>query len=143
MKIADQADVFDVSVSSINKWGGEGYPIKGTLKDQVRWVRQYRPLPSDVTLAGVRKEKIQVETELRKLELLIRQGELIRRSEVVELFADRLLIIRNGLLSLHRVLPPKLQGRDYSEFAPITKRVATELLERYSRRSGPLLKGGK
>ena len=143
MKISEQADNFDTSVSSINKWAKEGYPVKGTLKEQIRWVRENRPLASDRTLTEARRQKIEVETELRRLELLIKQGELIPRSEVSALFTDRIIIIRSGLINFHRVLQAKLMGRDPHEFGAIIKKEATGLLERYSRRSGPLLKGGK
>ena len=137
------ADIFDVSVSAIYKWGSEGFPIKGSLKAQIRWVRENRPLSSDKTLADARRQKIEIETELRRLELLIRQGELIAKTEVSALFTDRISIIRSGLVNFHRVIESKMMGHDLSELGGIVKGEAINLLERYSRRSGPLLQEGK
>lgn len=141
-RLEDQADLFDVSVSSIHKWIAEGYPSKSSLKEMIAWVRANRPLSNDKSLSDARRQKIEIETELRRLELLIKQGELIPRGEVSSLFTDRIMVIRSGLTNFHRVLPPKLTGRDPSEFGRIIKKEANALLERYSRRSG-VLRGGK
>jgi len=143
MKILEQADLFDVSISSIKKWKDEGYPTRGPLKEQIQWVRKNRPLSSDPTLTEARRQKIEVETELRRLELLIRQGELIRRSEVLEQFLWRIQQVKQGLMSLNRSLPPQWVGKDAREMNAIIKKACFELLERYSRRSGVLKKNKK
>lgn len=142
-KVQENANLFEVSTTTIKKWRKEGYPFTGTLPERIRWVRENKPLANDKSLTEARREKIEVETELRKLELLIKQGELIPRSEVSSLFTDRIMVIRSGLINLHRILQPKLAGHDEREFGPIIKKEGMNLLERYSRRSGPLLKGGK
>jgi hypothetical protein len=141
--LEEQADLFEISISSLHKWASEGYPLKGSLKDQIRWVRENRPLASDKSLSEARREKIEVEIELRRLELLIKRGELIPRSEVSALFTDRLMIVRNGLLNLHRVVQAKLMGRDPHEVGSIIRQEAISVLERYSRRSGHLLLKGE
>jgi hypothetical protein len=137
----DQADLFDISLSGLHKWADEGYPLKGSLKEQIHWVRENRPLGSDKTLTEVRREKIQIEIELRRVELLIRKGELVRRADVARLFSDRVSIVRSGLINFHRVIEAKLIGRDLHEVGPIIKEEAMGLLEKYSRKSGLLLKG--
>jgi len=137
--LEEQADLFDISLSGLNKWIGEGFPAKGSLKEKIRWVRENRPLASDNTLTEARRMKIEVETQLRRFDLLIKTGELIQRSEVVNLFTDRVMIMRSGLINFHRVIEAKMMGRDFSELGGIVKAEGKSLLERYSRRSGPLL----
>jgi len=136
--LEEQAGLFDITISSLHKWTAEGYPTQGTLKDMIRWVRANRPLLNDTTLSEARKEKVQVETELRRLELLIRRGELILKSQVSALFVERVMIVRSGLLNFHRVIESKMMGRDLSELGAIVKVEAHGLLDRYSRRTGIL-----
>ena len=142
-KVQENANLFEVSTTTIKKWKKEGYPFTGTLPEKIRWVRENKPLANDKSLTEARRQKIEVETELRRLELMIKRGDLIPRDEVSKLFTDRIMVIRSGLINFHRMLQPKLAGRDPHEFGPIIKKEAHLLMERYSRRSGSLLKGEK
>ena len=142
MKISEQADLFDVSVSSIkNNWKENGYPIKGSLKEQVLWVRQNRPLASEQTLTDARRENISLKNRILEFEFLVRQGQLIERREVLNLFLGRISIVKSGLLNLHRTLIHQLVGHDEHEWSGIIRKACIELLEKFSRRSAILREG--
>jgi hypothetical protein len=140
MKQKELGNLFSVSLSSIKKWHAEGFPREG-LKEQIGWVRLNRAISSD-TLVEARKRKIAVETKLKELELMIKEGHLIQRAEVLQLFLDRISVVKSGLLSLHRSLVFKLDGQDPHAWSGIIKSEVYNLLNKFSRRSGPL-KGKK
>ena len=133
MKQKEIADLFDVSVSSIKKWLKEGFP-KGGLKEQIRWVRENRPLTTTGTLAEARRDKIEVETQLRRLELLIKRGELISRQEIIRHNVGVISETKSFLLGLSRTLPPKIANSDPREQAGIIKKVILENLKKFHRR---------
>jgi hypothetical protein len=137
MKHAEQAEIFDLSISGLKKWIAEGFPAKGTLREMVAWVRKNRPLTGN-TLTESRKRKIDAEAKLKELELMIKQGALISRDSVLREFLNRIYIVKAGLLGLPRSLPGKLVGKDGREMSMVIKRSVIDLLTKYSRKSGPL-----
>ena len=90
------------------------------------------------TLTELKKEKMEIENELKRIELLLKKGELIPRHEVLQLFLDRISVVKSGLLSLHRSLVFKLDGQDPYAWSGIIKSEVYNLLNKFSRRSGPL-----
>jgi hypothetical protein len=92
------------------------------------------------SLTELRKEKMRIENELKRIELLLKKGELIPRHEVLQLFLSRIQIVKSGLLGLHRSLAVSLRGKDPREMSDIIKRAVIDLLNRFSRRSGVLKK---
>jgi hypothetical protein len=139
MRQKETANLFSVSVSTIKKWSAEGFPVKAELKEMIVWVRRNKPLvTSEITEARTRK--INAEARLKELELMIKEKELIPRTEILQLFLDRIATVKSGLLSLHRILGPAIVGKDPREVSIIVKRAVINLLNKYSRRSGILRK---
>lgn len=134
------ANLFSSSVSTIKKWSAEGFPSKGELQEQIAWVRENRPLASSA-ITDARTRKINAEARLKEFELMIKEGQLIPRAEVLEMFLWRVQTVKSGLMSLHKTLIHQLSGHDQNEWALIIKKACLDLLARYSRRSGILKKG--
>jgi len=126
------ADLFSVSVSSIKKWDAEGFPVKGELKEQIAWVRANRPIASHA-ITEARTRKINAEARLKELELMIKEGELVQRSEVLEHIKFIILETKNRFWLLRRTLPPKLSGRDSREWGDIIKAEVRQILENFSK----------
>ena len=84
-------------------------------------------------LAEARRQKVLVETELKRLQLLLEKKELISRSEILGLFMTRLNQVKMGLTVLNRTLPPVLYGRNVREAMSVIKAACMELLNLYSR----------
>jgi hypothetical protein len=92
------------------------------------------------SLTELKKEKMTIENELKRIELLLKQGELIPRAEILQLFLDRISVVKSGLLGLHRSLVFKLDRQDPHAWSGIIKAEVYDLLNKFSRRSGPLKK---
>lgn len=142
MRINEQADIFSCSASSIKKWALEGYPIKGSLKEQIAWVRTNKPLMDDRTLTNARREKIEIETELKKIQLLIQKGELVQRAEALQEFLWAAGIFKTTLLTWNRTLAPELAHKDAMTVAAILKHESSRLFDRISNPKG-VFKNGK
>jgi hypothetical protein len=128
MKQKELANLFSASVSTIKKWRGEGFPIKAELPEIIDWVRRFRPLAgSEITEARTRK--INAEARLKELELMLKEGQLIPRDEILQLFLQRIAAVKSGLLSLHHTLGPAIVGKDPREVSIITKRAVINLLQ--------------
>ena len=140
LTVEEMAEAFEISVSGLYKWQSEGFPLQGSLRDQVHWIRLNRPLVSDESLSQARLEKVRVETELKRLQFMVEKGRLIARDTVLKEFADRILIIKSGLVNFHRVIQSRMMGRDIGELGEVVKIEALSLLEKYSRKGGLLKK---
>lgn len=90
----------------------------------------------DLTLLKISTEDLK--RQLKEIDLRIKLGELIERSEVLGLFTYRIQIVRQGLLSFHRSLPPLLVEKDAREISDILKERVFDLLDRFSQRTGIL-----
>ena len=136
------AGLIGVSVRSVRNWQTEGCPgdRKGIpLQEGFRWWRTNKSgIDAEQTIIDLKREKLMLENEKRRLELLIQKGEYIARSEILQLFLARISIIKQGLMGFHRALSPMLAGKDAREISNIIKRQVLDLLNRFSRRSGML-----
>jgi DNA-binding transcriptional MerR regulator len=130
MKQKEVANLFDVSISTIKKWSAEGFSIKGDLREQIGWVRLNRPLVTNAITAA-RTRKIEVEAKLKELELLIKEGQLLPRAEVVDHNRFVILETKGAFLQLNRTLPPKLVGLEPREQGDIIKREVIGILMRF------------
>jgi len=104
------------------------------------WMRNILGEGEGESLTDLKIEKFKIENELKRLQLLLQKGELIPRSEILQLFLERIATVKSGLLSLHRTLVPAISGKDEREVSVIVKRAVINLLNRYSSRSGVLKK---
>ena len=109
MKQKEIASLFSASVSTIKKWHAEGFPVKGELKEMIAWVRFNRPLVTNA-ITDARTRKINAEARLKELELMIKQGELLPRQQIVDHNCGIILATKSAFLQLNRTLPPKLAG---------------------------------
>lgn len=133
MKQKEIANLFDVSVSTVKKWSGEGFSIKGELKEMIGWVRRFRPLVgSEITAARTRK--INAEARLKELELMIKEGELLPRAEVVQHNVGLIHETKAHFLALNRTLPPRLVGKESRVQGDIIKFEVLRILKNFSRR---------
>jgi len=139
MKQKELANLFSVSVSTIKKWGQEGFPIKGELREQIAWVRLNRPLVTNAITAA-RTRKIEVEAKLKELELLIKEGQLLPRSEVVDHLRFVILETKHRFLQLNRTLPPRLVGLEPRQQGDFIKKEVIRILTRFHQ---AMLKGVK
>lgn len=89
-----------------------------------------------MSLTEERLKKIQIERKLKELEYMVETKELIPKEEILNEFLARIAIVKQGLMSFHRSLPPILIGKEPREMADILKRHTWQLLDKFSRRSG-------
>ena len=109
-------------------------------------IEYYRKLAEgqgSLSLTEERMKKVQIERKLKELEYLVETKELIPRAEILNEFLARIAIVKQGLMSLHRSLPPILFGKDPREMADILKKHEWQLLDKFSRRSSPFASGKK
>jgi len=139
MKQKEVGNLFDVSVSTIKKWGAEGFPIKGELKEQIAWVRTNRPIVGSL-ITEARTRKINAEARLKELELLIKEGQLLPRSEVVDHLRFIILETKHRFLQLNRTLPPRLVGLEPRQQGDFIKKEVIRILTRFHQ---AMLKGVK
>jgi hypothetical protein len=120
MKRKDLAHCFSTSESSLKKWVQEGFPIKGDLRGQIKWVRENRPLVS-CGITDARTRKITAEARLKELELMLKEGALLPRQPISDYIGFCMVECRDNFLRLARSLPSKLAGRDPREMPSILK----------------------
>jgi phage terminase Nu1 subunit (DNA packaging protein) len=118
MKQAELAEIFNISVSGLKKWGVEGFPVKRSLAEMVQWVRKNRPL-GDGTLADERKEFLRVQRKIKDLQLSREKGDLISLQDVISDLSILYSAIRISILSWKKRLPPILQGASEMEMSQI------------------------
>ena len=137
----DFSSLMNVSRETVRIWESKGMPSSKrghyVLWDCFQWWRKNIAVdPNETTLTEERKLKIQVERKLKELEYLLETKELISRAEIVNEFLARISIVKQGLMSLHRSLPPILFGKEPREMADILRKYERQLLDKYSRWSG-------
>jgi hypothetical protein len=132
MKRKELAYAFSTSESSLKKWTQEGFPIKGDLRGQIKWVRENRPLVSR-GITDARTRKITAEARLKELDLMIREGELLPRGEIAQHNAQIIQQTKQRLLLLRRTLPPKLVGLEIRQMPDVIKREIRQILENFYR----------
>ncbi len=133
------AEVCEVTPAAIRKWTLQGLPKAGRgvfdLAKAIAWVRRHRPLKgAEPGLIEERRREMAARARLRELDLLQRQGELIRREEVAGEFCARARYIKADLLFLDRTLNPRLEGLDLYQRGAILKKFGRDLLLRYCQR---------
>ena len=104
-------------------------------------IEYYRKLATGQGIMGLtdaRLENIKLKNDLLTMEKLLKTGELIPRIEILNEFLARIAIVKQGLMSFHRALPPILYGKDAREMANILKRHTWQLIGKFSKKSGVL-----
>ena len=138
---------FGITSRRYRQLADEGYvpqPERGLVdpldaaKGLLTYYRELSEGGSDLNEA--RKEKVLVETELKRLQLLVEKKELIPRGEILQGYLDRIGAVKSGLTHLHRILPEKLEGKDQREMSAIIKEAVEDLLTKYSTPPGGILK---
>ncbi len=89
------------------------------------------PQPGTKKFWELEDKKFQAQT--RELEFRRRQGELVERQEVEQLFVARIVAVTQGLESLARALPPLLVNKSEREMEPVIARQTRALREMFSR----------
>ena len=113
-------------------------PLAPSAAPQPRSESPPPPFAFDASTEGGKdywdKESKKHQARLRELEYGKRRGELIERRLVEDLFVQRVLAVRQGLVSLVRSLPPDLVNcRDEREMASVIEHRVRGLLDAYSR----------
>lgn len=101
-------------------------------------IEYYRKLATGqgiMSLTEERLKKVQIERKLKELEYMVETKELIPKEEILNEFLARISIVKQGLMSFHRALPPILMGKEAREMTDILKRHTWQLLDKFSRRS--------
>lgn len=109
-------------------------------------IEYYRKLAAgqgSLSLTEERLKKVQIERKLKELEYMVEMKELIPKEEILGEFLARIAIVKQGLMSFHRSLPPILFGKEPREMSDILKKYEWQLLDKYSRRSGIFASGIK
>jgi hypothetical protein len=143
------AEHFGVSVRQIRNWERAGMPGRsGRSYDLVeihRWrdQKQGRGGEGDSRqgfLSVGRGKDFQEErlkkaqADLKEMEVRRERGELVERREISRLFVDRVVCVKQGLVSLSRALPPLLVAcTGEREMEVIISAQVRSLLENYSR----------
>jgi hypothetical protein len=89
------------------------------------------PQPGSKKHWELEDKKYQAQT--RELEFRRRQGELVERLEVEQLFVARIVAVTQGLESLARALPPLLVNKSEREMEPVIARRVRALRELFAR----------
>lgn len=90
------------------------------------------------------KEGKKYQAKSRELEYRKRKGELVEKKEVESLFTNRIMAVRQGLLSLSRALPPQLTAcKNEREMEPVIAKSIHDLLEAFSRPLPEEIGGGE
>jgi len=111
------------------------------LKATKAIIDYYRKLAEgqgSLSLTEERRLKVQVDRKLKELEYLVETKSLIPRDEILGMFMARIQMVKQGLLSHSRVLPPMLVGKDAREMADLIRTQTRQLLERFSQGGGVL-----
>lgn len=143
------AEHFGVSVRTIGNWERSGMPGRvGREYDVVaiqvwRDRRQGRSPAMDErqgVLTSQRGKDFQDErlkkakADLVEMEVRQRRKELVEWGQVEKMFVDRIMAVKQGLLSLARALPPQLiRCREEREMEVMISQSVHDLLEVYSR----------
>jgi len=130
-----------VSRETIRNWEQRGMPSNkrgyySLVASFIWWKNNIAVDPNESTLTEERKLKVQVERKLKELEYMMEMKDLIPKEEILSEFLARIAIVKQGLMSLHRSLPPILFGKEPREMAGILKGYTWQLLNKFSRRSG-------
>lgn len=114
---------------------GPGAPVDPLQHGQPTLVAE-----GDKDYCDMRAKKAQAEK--RELDLRQRQGELVEREEVEQLFIARIMAVKQGLLSLPRALPPQLiHLKEEREMEGVIARAVRDLLSSFSRGMPPNVGG--
>ena len=111
------------------------------LKATKAIIDYYRKLAEgqgSLSLTEERRLKVQVDRKLKELEYLVETKSLIPKDEILGMFMARIQMVKQGLLSHSRVLPPMLVGKDAREMADLIRTQTRQLLERFSQGGGVL-----
>ena len=139
MKRKDLAYSFSTSESSLKKWTVEGFPIRGDLREQIKWVRENRPMVGS-GITDARTRKITAEARLKELELMLREGALLPRQSISDYIGLCMMECRDAYLRLARSLPSKLTGRDSREMSSIIRGEIRAIIKTFHQK---MLKGLK
>jgi len=116
--------------------------IKGKIdfiaasKSLIEYYRKLAAGQGIMSLTEERLKKVQIERKLKELEYMVETKELIPKEEILNEFLARISIVKQGLMSFHRSLPPILMGKEPREMGDILKKYTWQLLDKFSRRSG-------
>ena len=156
---------FGKSLRQVQRWAKEGMPGLSGGRYNLMQIEAWRKLkkggrgpaaPVDPSRHGqpalivegdkdywdMRAKKAQAEQ--REMDLRLRQGELVERKEVEQLFIARIMAVKQGLLSLSRGLPPQLiHCKEEREMEGIIARSARDLLSSFSRGLPENVGGGR
>lgn len=111
-----------------------------SAKAVIEYYRKLAEGSGSITLVDERQQLVKVQRQLKELELLVKQGEIIPRETILQEFLARIYAVKGGLLSLHRSLPPQLAGKDARDMAGVIKKQCRQLLDKFSRKGGVLKK---
>lgn len=152
---ASLAQHFGKSERQVRRWVKQGCPVLSGLRFDVLQVQAWldakagiapaprtrTPIdPRQLDLAPQRGKDYEdarmkkARADLLELELRKRRGELIEKIEVEQLFVERILAVKQGLLAFARSLPPQLiHCASEREMEEVISREVRALLEAYSR----------
>ena len=133
--------LWDISRVTLGTWVTEGFPQlkrgKYPLFAGAEWVRKFKT-ETDASMAEAKKREMTARASLRELELLVKEGKLIARDEVLQAFVERIHATKTGLTAFSRKLAPLVANKPERECMEIMNREIDELLQRFSRKGGVL-----
>ncbi len=131
-----------ISRVTLRTWAEEGMPQlkrgKYPLFACLDWAWKNKWESDDASMAEAKKREMTARASLRELELLVKEGKLIPKDEVLAEFTSRILIVKSGLLVLPRMIAALLVGKDERQVMDMLRKAVEELLERFSRKGGVL-----
>lgn len=139
---------FKVTSRTIQSWQRKGLPHRGRVYDKVEceiWRRRQEEAGAvaesegsagaEDTKAHWSKRETQARAQLKELELKKRGGELVPLADIEKMFINRIMAVKQGLLSLARSLPPSLVGKDERGMEATINRSVKHLLTEFSRQA--------
>jgi hypothetical protein len=138
--------LFKITRQGLSRWVERGMPKRArneySQTECLEWIK------TNIWFVGVGKgdlaeEKLKFQrarTRREELRAAQEEGNSIPREEILQLFLDRISVVKSGLLQLHRTLVYRLTDQPPHAWSSIIKGEVYAFLTRFSRPSGHLQK---
>jgi DNA repair exonuclease SbcCD nuclease subunit len=133
--------VFGITARHYRRLASQGH-VPSTTRGKISFLEASRDLIAYYRKLGEKKGtslesekilKLAVERQLKELKLSIRSGDLIPKSDLPTLIAERRKAVKRGLDFLYRSLQKKLTGKDSRQMGEIIKAEVQRFLEKMSK----------
>jgi hypothetical protein len=90
------------------------------------------------TLTDLKSQKERLEIKLKEFEVKTKEQEMVFKKDFLQEYATRVNMVRSGLLSLAKSLPPRLIGKTERNMMSVIDEDVRKILEQFARKTGAL-----